>query len=129
MQSDTALKIALFLIIFNLSLPLINTLGIWSTVPAGMENPLFISLDWKTLVYAGVGLFTLVTAVVFQMPIGAAVFAGVFFATGVFFSSTLTLMMSPFSVGEAAALMDAVQTIITVGINGIFLFVFMELSR
>lgn len=129
MESDTALKIALFLIIFNLSLPIIRALGIWSTVPQGMENPLFISLDWKSLVFTAVGMFSLVTAVVFRMPVGAAVFAAVFLTTGVFFSSTLTLMMSPFATGEAAAMIDALHTIITIGINGIFLFVFMELSR
>ena len=129
MESDSALKIALFLIFFNLALPLIAALGIWDTVPAGESVPMFGDWDFGSLATTAVGLITFVGALVFQMSVGAAVFSATFAVTGGMFAATLTTVLSPFNVGEAAALVGGVHTIVLVGINAIFLFVFMELSR
>ena len=131
MESDSALKIALFLVIFNLSLPIIGMLGIWNTVPSGLgvTDLLFGNWDFGSLAVTAVGGVAIVGAIVFQMSVGAAVFAAVFAGSAKMFTATLNIMVTAFSVGEAAPLLAAVQGIVVIGINAIFLFVFMELSR
>jgi len=123
-----AFKIAMFLILFNLSLGVVGALDIFH-VPEG-ENPLeqttdvagwLTNWDWKSLLGVGIGLMALVASVIFRMPVGAAIFALVFTITYIPVGSTLVIL-------EEYGLMAEITALITTGLAFVFLFGFIELS-
>lgn len=122
-----AYRISIFLILFTLALPVIGALGIFQ-VPSG-ENPLekggvmgyVANWDFKGLILSGVGLLALVGALIFRVPVGAAVFATVFTFSMLPFTSTLNTF-------EEIGVMAEIIVLIEVIVAFVFLFAFIQLA-
>lgn len=122
-----AYKIAMFLIIFNLTIPIVNALGIFESSMAG-ETVAAASWDWSSYVGLGVGLMAVVATLIFKLPVGAAVFAVTFTFTTTLMTASLSTMLNPFSVGGAVAIIDAVKLLVITSVSFVFLYGFIQLS-
>lgn len=117
----------MFLIAFNLVVPIFNALGIFGT-SLTPETVAPASWDWFGLVVTGTGIVAIISSLVFHLPVGATVFAIVFTATVIPMSATLNLMMAPFAVGSSVAVFDLLKTLIWGLLSFTFLFAFIQLS-
>lgn len=116
-----AYKFAMFFILFALACPVVGALGVFEGVPIG-ETIIPPSWDWMTLVTTAVGALALVGSLIFKMPLGAAVFAGVFTGTQLPINATMNLLVSSYG------LMPEIKTLMMTAISFMFLFGFIELS-
>lgn len=128
-----AYTIAMFLIIFNMSIILVGALSIFPTFGgAGELNPLanpademlnISDWDWKSLVLTGTGLIFLIGSVIFRLPVGAAVFAVTFAFTAGFSSTMLNALTQ-----EPYGLMPEIVDLVLVSMAFVFLFAFIQLA-
>lgn len=122
-----AYKIAMFLIIFNLTIPIINALGVFESSMAG-EPIRQVSWGWETIVGSAVGLFGLVASIILKLPVGATVFAVTFTFTATLMTASLSTMLNPFGVGDAAAIIEAVKLLVITSISFVFIYAFIQLG-
>jgi len=121
-----AYYLAMGLIIFNLSLPVVMSLGF--PAPTGAEIPTIFSghaiTDWAGLLLRGLGMFAiagLATIIGFRMNVGAAIFAVIFTVSSLPFDATLNWLRVSYG------LAPAVVTLITVSLWFVFVIAFIQL--
>ena len=116
-----AYKIAIFLILFNLMLPVVGALEVFPQVPFG-ETIVPASWDWISLVGLGAGLFAITASLIFRMPIGATIFAVVFTITTLPMLAVMNLMV------DSYGMMPEIRTLFITAFSFIFLFAFIQLA-
>ncbi len=134
-----AYAIAMFLILFNMSVILVGALGFGQA--AGGEasldplqdqigdttNEMGNVANWYDgglvgLVSIGTGLFAGILSVIFRLPVGATVFAITFAVTGWMAGSNLNYMV------DNQLMMSEVSLLLTTALAFVFLFAFIQLA-
>lgn len=115
------------LIIFNLALPVVASMGY--SAPSGEEIPTHFSdvavWDWSGLLIKGMAMFAvgaIATIVGFKLSVGAVIFAVVFTVSTLPFDATLNWLHVTYGLDSS------VVTLITVGLWFVFLYGFIQLA-
>lgn len=124
-----AYKIALFVIVLNLSIPIVNALGVFkgAAVQAEPITPVDTT-NWAGLVGIGTGLVAFVSSLIFQLPIGATIFALVFLGSYIPASASLNAMISAYNTGSGAEILGPVILLINVSLSFVFIYGFIQFS-
>ena len=124
-----AYVIAMFLITFNLSLPVLNGLGVFGQVSS---NPIpETTTDPGSLISNALGVvggLAVVGGVILRLNIGAIIFASVFAITALPLKSTVNAIAQPYMVGGAADTITAAVGLVTAVLAFVFVYAFIQLS-
>lgn len=125
-----AYHIAMFLIIFNLSLPLLNGLGIFRPI-APQDVPLQSSdpENIVTIILVGSGMLSAVAGVIFRVNIGAIVFSIVFALSALPLAGTINSVAAPFMADASVAeTVTAATTMLSGVLAFVFIYAFIQLA-
>lgn len=120
-----AYKIAMFLILFNLALPVASQIPVVSSPISKitMDTVLLGGMSGiGTLVSTAVGAIGLAGSLIFRLPVGAAVFAATFTASNIGANTILNRMV------QLGYMNGEMKSMLSIGIAVVFLFAFIQLA-
>lgn len=125
-----AYYIAMFLIVFNLSLPVLNAVGVFrpitpQTLP--LESPTMGNI--ATIILAGSGMLAAIAGVIFRVNVGAIIFAMVFSVSSLPLAGTINTIAAPYMFNaEVLSMIEAVTTMLSGILAFVFIYAFIQLS-